>query len=146
MANTSYEALLFRAIKHGQVPAKSTYDIWLELGNEGTPQDFLEYIKGDPGTPGSAAIPVNDVTIAVDDWLSYNGIYKAFIPYEGMTADDIVNVNFHKESVQEAINSGVLGYTDTIEGGFELYSNFKPTTDLIIDYSVVASIEEIVRE
>lgn len=31
---------------------KSAYDIWLEQGNTGTEQDFLDSLKGDPGLPG----------------------------------------------------------------------------------------------
>lgn len=46
MANKSYEELLFNSIKNGQQSVKSVYDIWLELGNTGTPQDFLDSLKG----------------------------------------------------------------------------------------------------
>lgn len=46
MANKSYEELLFNSIKNGQITVKSVYDIWLELGNTGTPQDFLDSLKG----------------------------------------------------------------------------------------------------
>ena len=42
----SYEELLFNSIKNGQQTVKSVYDIWLELGNTGTPQDFLNSLKG----------------------------------------------------------------------------------------------------
>ena len=46
MATKSYEELLFNSIKNGQQSVKSVYDIWLELGNTGTPQDFLDSLKG----------------------------------------------------------------------------------------------------
>lgn len=46
MANKSYEELLFNSIKNGQQTVKSVYDIWLEVGNTGTPQDFLDSLKG----------------------------------------------------------------------------------------------------
>ena len=46
MANKSYEELLFNSIKNGQKTVKSVYDIWLELGNTGTPQDFINSLKG----------------------------------------------------------------------------------------------------
>ena len=46
MANKSYEELLFNSIKNGQQSVKSVYDIWLELGNTGTPQDFIESLRG----------------------------------------------------------------------------------------------------
>ena len=35
-------------------PGKSAYDIWIEQGNTGTEQDFLDSLKGTPGTPGTA--------------------------------------------------------------------------------------------
>ena len=34
-------------------PGKSAYDIWIEQGNTGTEQDFLNSLKGNDGTPGS---------------------------------------------------------------------------------------------
>lgn len=46
MANMSYEQMLFNSIKNGQQSVKSVYDIWLELGNTGSPQDFLDSLKG----------------------------------------------------------------------------------------------------
>ena len=46
MSNVSYEEMLFNSIKNGQNPVKSVYDIWLELGNTGTPEDFLNSLKG----------------------------------------------------------------------------------------------------
>ena len=46
MATKSYEELLFNSIKNGQQSVKSVYDIWLELGNTGTPQDFIESLRG----------------------------------------------------------------------------------------------------
>lgn len=33
-------------------PGKSAYDIWLDQGNVGTEQDFLDSLKGEPGTQG----------------------------------------------------------------------------------------------
>ena len=130
MANKTYEELLFTAIKNGQT-AKSVYDIWLELGNTGTPADFLNSLKG--VTP----VVVNGATIAPADWVEFEGIYKATIPNSLLTANSVVNVNFQAESLNEAINSGVLGYTNTIDGAFEIYSNFKPTANLVIDYVMI---------
>lgn len=44
--NTFLEELLFNSIKNGQQPVRSVYDIWLDLGNTGTPQDFIESLRG----------------------------------------------------------------------------------------------------
>ena len=46
MAKSSYELMLFKALKNGQSELRSTYDIWLSIGNVGTPQDFLESLRG----------------------------------------------------------------------------------------------------
>ena len=133
MANVSYEQLLFNAIKNGQEPVKSVYDIWLSLGNTGSAQDFMDSLKG------TSAIVVSDVTIPTSSWMFYDGIYKAIINHAGITSNSVVNINFTKDSINNAINSGVLGYTNTIEGGFEIYSNFLPTMDLVIDYSIITA-------
>ena len=134
MGNISYEKALFNAIKNGQVSVKSVYDIWLEVGNTGTPQDFLDSLKGDPGM---SAIVVNGHTIATSDWVLTDGIYKATIGDANVTANSVVNVNFNATSIDAAINSGVLGYTNSIDGAFEIFSNFLPVSDLVIDYSIV---------
>lgn len=130
---SSFETLLFNAIKNGQIPTKSTYDIWLEAGFTGTPQDFLDSLKG------TAAEVISGVIITPADWVAYDGIYKATVANESITLNDVVNVTFTKISLPAAVNSGVLGYTDTVNGGFELYSNFQPVEDLIINYSIIAS-------
>ena len=46
MGNKTYEELLFNSIKNGQQSVKSVYDIWLELGNTGTPQEFIDSLRG----------------------------------------------------------------------------------------------------
>lgn len=51
---SSFEELLFTAIKNA-ASAKSVYDIWLELGNTGTPQDFIDSLKGEKGDPGTGS-------------------------------------------------------------------------------------------
>lgn len=131
MGTKSYEQLLFNAIKNGQVSVKSVYDIWIELGNTGTPQDFINSLKG------SSAIPVTGVAIPVSSWQSYNGIYKATISNPIITENDVVNVSFTAASIDNAIYAGMLGYTNTISGGFEIYSNFKPAVELTIDYAII---------
>ena len=35
----------------------STYEIWLQQGNEGTVDDFLSTLQGEPGTPGTPGDP-----------------------------------------------------------------------------------------
>ena len=129
MANLSYEELLFTAIKNGQT-AKSVYDIWLELGNVGTPEDFINSLRGSSSVMGKATIPSSN-------WVSFDGIYKATISDTNVTSNSVVNVNFDSASINAAISSGVLGYTNSIDGAFEIYANFLPTQTLNIDYSVV---------
>lgn len=131
MANISYEEMLFTAIKNGLTSVKSVYDIWLELGNTGTPQDFLNSLKG------TSATVVNNVTVSSSSWLLNEGIYKATISNENITTSSVINVNFDNTSINSAIENGVLGYTNSIDGGFEIYSNFKPTSDLIINYAII---------
>lgn len=131
MANTSYEQLLFNAIKNGQ-SGKSVYDIWLELGNTGTPQDFLDSLK----MPSIIAT----TTILTTSWILTDGIYKVIISDENVTANSVVNVNFDVSSIKAILSSnsnGNIGYVNPIDGGFEIYSNFLPTTDLSIRYSII---------
>lgn len=132
MANSTFEELLFNAIKNGQVTVKSVYDIWLELGNTGTPQDFINSLKASP------AVIVKGVSIPSSSWtVNTDGLYVATISNSDITANSVVNVNFTETTVASAIESGVLGYTSSETGAFKLFANFAPTVDLSIDYVIV---------
>ena len=155
MANKRYEELLFTALKNGQVAPKSVYDIWLELGNEGNPQAFLDSLKGDPGEAGPkgeqgpegpagpqgkdgvSAIIVKGIILLASGWIFTDGLYKITVPNADITENSIVNLKFVPASINNAINNGVLGYTTTINGAFEIYANFQPSTDLTIDYAII---------
>jgi lysophospholipase L1-like esterase len=48
---------------------KSAYEIWLDLGNTGTEQDFINSLKGPKGDSGTASLAINDnVTNTVAAW------------------------------------------------------------------------------
>lgn len=132
MANVlSYEQLLFNAIKNGQT-GKSVYDIWLEIGNTGTPQDFLDSLKT-PSIIGAS-------TILTTSWIFADDVYKVIISDENATVDSVVSVNFDVSSIKAILSSnsnGNIGYVNPIDGGFEIYSSFSPTTDLRIRYSII---------
>lgn len=131
MANySSFEELFFSAMKNS-ASAKSVYDIWLELGNTGTPQDFINSLKGT-----SADVKTN-VSIAANAWVASGDIYKATITDSNIKETDVVNVNFVNTSLQNAINAGVLGYTVSKAGTFEIYANYLPTTELVLNYAVI---------
>ena len=110
MANVvSYEQLLFNAIKNGQT-GKSVYDIWLELGNTGTPQDFLDSLK----TPSI----IGTTTILATSCILVDGIYKVIIPDENVTVDGEIGtkskkalaIAFQVELNKLGANLGVDGY------------------------------------
>ena len=52
---------------------KSTYDIWKELGNEGTAQDFLDSLKGNQGPQGNTGEKGEDGKSAYEIWLELDG-------------------------------------------------------------------------
>lgn len=131
MANySSFEELFFNAIKNG-ASAKSVYDLWIELGNTGTPQDFINSLKG-----LSADVKQN-VSIAASAWVASGDIYKATITDTAIKSSDVVNVNFINTSLQDAIDAGVLGYTVSTNGSFDIYSNYLPTKSLVFNYAVI---------
>ena len=61
---------------------KSTYELWLELGNEGTIQDFIDSLVGPQGDPGDSAYEVwrdqymHDPSLTVDDYVEYLTTYS----------------------------------------------------------------------
>ena len=46
---------------------KSAYDIWLDAGNTGSEEDFLESLKGKNGDPGTTYTPVIGTVRTVDN-------------------------------------------------------------------------------
>lgn len=50
-------------------PGKSAYDIWIEQGNTGTEQDFLNSLKGSKGDPGDDGAPGAAGKSAYQAWL-----------------------------------------------------------------------------
>lgn len=55
---------------------KSAYDIWLEQGNTGTEQDFLDSLKGTPGQPGNPGTPgeAPEITVGENGNWFVNGV------------------------------------------------------------------------
>ena len=47
----------------------SAYEVWLDLGNTGTEQDFIDSLKGPEGDPGDPGDPGADGDSAYDVWI-----------------------------------------------------------------------------
>jgi hypothetical protein len=48
----------------------SAYEVWLDLGNTGTEQDFIDSLKGPEGDPGDPGDPGADGDSAYDIWIA----------------------------------------------------------------------------
>lgn len=132
MSIISYEEKLFNSLKNWQTTPQSTYDLWKELGNEGDANVFLQTLKG------TSAIVKTGVTVSSSAWSADStGLYVATIEDTDIVENCVVNVNFDTNSINEAISSGILGYTDATVGSFKLFSNFAPTADFVIDYAII---------
>lgn len=44
----------------------SAYDVWIRTGHEGTKEDFLEWLKGEPGPPGKGFSPLGSYATLAD--------------------------------------------------------------------------------
>lgn len=51
-------------------PGKSAYQTWLDLGNTGDEQAFIDDLKGEPGADSTVAGPVNSLSIGTVDTLA----------------------------------------------------------------------------
>ena len=58
--------------KNGEngAPGKSAYDLWLEAGNTGSEEDYLESLKGKDGSDGAAGKDGEDGKSAYELWLA----------------------------------------------------------------------------
>lgn len=103
MANVSYEQLLFNALKNGQTTLRSTYDVWLSIGNVGTPQDFLDSLKGDS---------------AYQTWLEQDGNAgkseaEFLAAMGGVTSDDLATEVSAREAGDTQTLDAAKAYTDS---------------------------------
>lgn len=130
MANYSFEEIQFDALKKSKSP-RTIYDMWLSLGNTGGPEKFLDSLKG------AHALIKNNVTIPSSAWVLTNGVYVTNITDTDIKSTHVVNVNFAADSINTAINFGILGYTNSVDGAFQMFSNFQPTSNLVIDYAII---------
>lgn len=72
-------------------PGMSAYEVWLSSGNEGSVEDFLESLEGEPGLPGytpQKGIDYFDGTSGVDGYTPRKGI-DYFDGAEGKSAYEI---------------------------------------------------------
>ncbi len=103
---------------------KSAYEIWLDLGNEGTEQEYLASLKGDNGIDGQDGAPGADgITphIGVNgNW--YLGETDTGVKAEGKDGKDgytpVRGTDYWTTADQTAIVADVLAYVDeSILGG-----------------------------
>jgi hypothetical protein len=66
----------------------SAYEVWLDLGNTGTEQDFIDSLKGPEGDPGDPGDPGADGDSAYDLWIAEGntGTEQEFL--DSLTGDD----------------------------------------------------------
>ena len=103
MANKSFQELFFTALKNGQVPLRSTYDIWLSIGNVGTAQDFLDSLKGDSAYQTWLTIEGNEGKTE-EEFLAAIG---------GITADELAAETTAREAGDEQTLNDAKAYTDS---------------------------------
>lgn len=124
--NTRLELLESRLTTIGH----SAYDVWLSLGNKGTEQDFINYLKGEKGDPGDGITGQS----AYDVWLSLGntGSKQDFINSlkgekgegtAGKSAYDVWLSLGNEGTKQDFINSlkGAKGDTGDVTNGHSAY-------------------------
>jgi hypothetical protein len=105
--------------------AKSAYDIWLELGNKGTKQQFLNSLIGASGSSGSSS-PFNGYNCTGAVYHSYNlsrGAYilKSSWDYvESQTGCDIDSTPVSYDILNPVLNSSVSNFNVDVIGSATL--------------------------
>lgn len=105
VAATGAAAMTLTACSQGE-DGKSAYEIWLEAGNTGTEDDFLEWLKGqvgaettEEGTDGLEYYPLDDGTYGVGV-VDKQFLSKIVIPnmYKGKAVTAIVENGFYSST------------------------------------------------
>ena len=83
---------------------KSAYEIWLDLGNEGTEQEFLASLKGDKGDKGDTGEPGSSfLPVASGDVLG--GIMVG----ENLTIDNDGVLSIDTSALRAYVDESILG-------------------------------------
>lgn len=112
------------------IAGKSAYQEWLDLGNAGSEQDFINSLKRETIVKSSVRIPV-------DYWNLVDGLYKAIIVDDDVTTKNIININCEYSSLKYIMENNITIYPIAIDSGIEIFSNILPSGDLIINYSII---------
>jgi hypothetical protein len=70
-------------------------------------------------------------------WILNGEYYIANVANASITANDVVNVNFHLASMEYVDDAEVLSVTESYDGGFRMYAKKQPTRMISYDYVVV---------
>lgn len=97
--NVNITGLNLPPIKLEGAPGKSAYEIWLEAGNTGTREDFLNSLKGTNGSPG---LPGKDATA--------DGAYEMLLG---------LNVYCENATPNEVLKGLIRGLGDAIKKPFK---------------------------
>lgn len=97
--NVNITGLNLPPIKLEGAPGKSAYEIWLEAGNTGTREDFLNSLKGTNGSPG---LPGKDATA--------DGAYEMLLG---------LNVYCENSTPNEVLKGLIRGLGDVIKKPFK---------------------------
>lgn len=100
-----------RTINLGRVTGESAYEIWLDLGNVGTEQDFINSLQGQQGIPGKDGA---NGTNGKDGTNGTNGVdgQDGYTPVRGTdywTTSDIATIEAYCANYIDANITQVLG-------------------------------------
>ena len=127
---------------------KSAYEIWLELGNEGTEQEFIDYLKGQDGKDGKdgkdgldgEAGPAGES--AYQSWLNLGntGSMEDFL--NSLKGEKGQDGSSGKSAYEIWISQGNVGtesdFLNSLHGksAYEIWLENGPSTDIIPDEEV----------
>ena len=111
---------------------KSAYQTWLDLGNEGTEEDFINSLIV------YQTKVVNDINISTDDWVTnQDGFCEAIVVDTDVTSKNVVNLNFHYSTTSSVIQNDIKSYTSPFDGGFKVFAKSLPSSDIVINYCIL---------
>lgn len=100
--NVNITGLNLPPIKLEGAPGKSAYELWLESGNSGTREDFLNSLKGQDGRNGDGGLPGKDATA--------DGAYEMLLG---------LNVYCENATPDEVLKGLIRGLGDVIKKPFK---------------------------
>ena len=102
----------------------------------GTLSDLNENVESHKSETAKLIQIKRDVIIESTNWTEETDYWEYEISDEDVSKDSMVDVNVHKDSMEDAEDFRLQSFCESGSGTVTLYAEEEPTTDITVDYRI----------